>query len=53
MDKALTANDDLKSKFDQHYTNEVEDLKSRYRTDLEQIKSNLVEVHEAKSNHLQ
>jgi hypothetical protein len=49
MDKALNANDEIKQKFDQHYSSEVEDLKSRYKTDLEQIKSNLVEVHQAKS----
>ena len=52
MDRALSANDDIKSKFDAHYTSEVEDLKARYKRDLDQIKSNLVEVHEAKATHL-
>ena len=53
MDRALSANDDIKSKFDAHYTSEVEDLKARYKRDLDQIKNNLVEVHEAKATHLQ
>ena len=52
MDRALSANDDIKSKFDAHYTSEIEDLKSRYKRDLEAIKQNLLEVHEAKAAHL-
>lgn len=35
MDRALSANDDIKSKFDAHYTSEVEDLKARYKRDLD------------------
>ena len=29
MDRILSANDDVKSKFDQQYTNEIEELKQR------------------------
>ena len=35
MDRVLNTNDDLKLKFDQQYTNEMQDLKERYTKDLE------------------
>ena len=52
MDRVLNANDDIKSKFDVKYTEEVNDLKSRYTKDLEMMKSNLTEVYETKTEHL-
>lgn len=53
MDKALNANDDIKQKFEQHQSSIVEDMKARHKTDMEQIKANLVEVYQAKQQHLQ
>lgn len=38
MDRVLNTNDDLKLKFDQQYTNEMQDLKERYTKDLEMVK---------------
>jgi hypothetical protein len=38
MDRVLNTNDDLKLKFDQQYTNEMQDLKERYSKDLEMVK---------------
>ena len=52
MDRVLTTNDDLKLKFDQQYTNEIQDMKSRYTKDLEMMKQNLVDIYETKTLHL-
>mmetsp|Transcript_26512 Transcript_26512/g.40479 ORF Transcript_26512/g.40479 Transcript_26512/m.40479 type:complete len:194 (+) Transcript_26512:1222-1803(+) len=52
MDRVLNVNDDLKLKFDQQYTNEIQDLKGRYAKDLEMVKQNLVDVYETKTSHL-
>ena len=52
MDRVLNTNDDLKLKFDQQYSNEIQDLKERYTKDLEMVKSNLVDVYETKTEHL-
>jgi hypothetical protein len=52
MDRVLNTNDDLKLKFDQKYSNEIQDLKERYTKDLEMVKSNLVDVYETKTEHL-
>lgn len=52
MDRVLNTNDDLKLKFDQQYSNEIQDLKSRYTKDLEMVKNNLVDVYETKTDHL-
>ena len=52
MDRVLNTNDDLKLKFDQQYTNEMQDLKERYSKDLEMVKNNLIDVYETKTNHL-
>ena len=45
-------NYDLKLKFDQQYTNEMQDLKERYTKDLEMVKQNLIDVYETKTSHL-
>jgi molecular chaperone GrpE (heat shock protein) len=52
MDRVLNTNDDLKLKFDQQYTNEMQDLKERYTKDLEMVKNNLIDVYETKTEHL-
>lgn len=52
MDRALSANDEIKNKFDSQFTSEVEDLKNRYKRDLDTIKANLVEMHEVKAQNL-
>ena len=52
MDRVLNANDDIKSKFDRQYTEEVKDLKSRYTKDLEMMKNNLIDVYKTKTDHL-
>jgi tetrahydromethanopterin S-methyltransferase subunit B len=52
MDRVLNTNDDLKLKFDQQYTNEMQDLKERYTKDLEMVKQNLIDVYETKTSHL-
>jgi len=52
MDKVLNTNDDIKSKFDQKYSTEVQNLKDRYTKDLELMKQNLIDVYETKTEHL-
>jgi len=52
MDRVLNTNDDLKLKFDQQYTNEMQDLKERYAKDLDMVKQNLIDVYETKTVHL-
>ena len=52
MERVLTANDDIKSKYDSKYGQELEDLKARYTKDLEMLKQNLVGVYETKTQHL-
>ena len=52
MDRVLNANDDIKSKFDKQYTEEVKDLKARYTKDLEMMKNNLIDVYKTKTDHL-
>ena len=52
MDRALSANDEIKNKFDSQFSQEVEALKNRYKRDLDTIKQNLVEMHEVKAKNL-
>lgn len=52
MDRVLNTNDDLKMKFDQQYSTEIQDLKARYTKDLEMVKQNLIDVYETKTTHL-
>lgn len=52
MERVLNANDEIKSKFDQKYTSEIEDMKSRYTKDLELMKQNLTDIYETKTQHL-
>jgi progesterone-induced-blocking factor 1 len=52
MDRVLNATDDTKTKFEQQYSQEIQDLKDRYTKDLELVKQNLVDVYETKTMHL-
>jgi hypothetical protein len=38
MERVLSTNDDVKSKFEQHYTQEINDLKDRHNRELELAK---------------
>jgi progesterone-induced-blocking factor 1 len=52
MERVLNSNDDIKTKFDQKFNNEVTDLKQRYAKDVELVKQNLIDVYETKTQHL-
>jgi len=52
MDRVLNTNDDLKTKFDEKFTTEVNELKRRYQKDVELVKQNLIDVYETKTTHL-
>ena len=46
MERVLSATDDVKSKFDREYTQELNDLKERHARELEQSKNHLVDIYE-------
>lgn len=52
MDRVLNANDDIKSKFESQYSNEIQDLKDRQAKELELAKSNLVDIYERRVDDL-
>jgi progesterone-induced-blocking factor 1 len=52
MDRVLSANDDVKSKFDLQYTKEIEDLKDRQAKELSLMKQNLTDLYERKVDYL-
>ena len=52
MERVLTCNDDIKVKFDQKYTTELQEIKDRYNKDLELVKQNLLDIYETKTLHL-
>lgn len=52
MERVLHANDDIKNKFDTKYAQELQEMKERYNKDLELVKNNLIEVYQAKNQHL-
>jgi len=52
MDRILSANDDVKSKFDIQYTKEIEDLKVRQARELKETKQNLIDLYERKVDYL-
>lgn len=52
MERVLNTNDDLKSKFDQKYSSEVEELKVRHAKELEMNVQNLKEHYERKTTDL-
>ncbi len=52
MDRVLNANDDIKSKFENQYSNEIQDLKDRQTKEIELTKSNLVDIYERRIDDL-
>lgn len=52
MDRILSANDEVKNKFDNQYANEIEDLKSRQAKELSLAKQNITDVYERKVEYL-
>jgi hypothetical protein len=52
MDRVLSANDDVKSKFDLQYTKEIQELKDRQTKELTLAKQNLTDLYERKVEYL-
>jgi hypothetical protein len=52
MERVLTANDDVKSKFEIQYTKEIQELKDRQTKEMELQKQNMVDVYERKVDFL-
>ena len=52
MERVLNTNDDVKSKFDQQYSKEIDEIKSRHQKELELMKQNLTEVYEKRIDYL-
>lgn len=52
MDRVLSANDDVKTKFDTQFTKEIEDLKDRQAKELSLAKQNLTDIYERKVEYL-
>ena len=52
MERVLNTNDDVKSKFEQHYSKEIDDLKSRHAKELELSKQNLIDIYEKRLDYM-
>jgi len=52
MDRVLSANDEVKGKFDLQYTKEIDDLKDRQAKELAFAKQNLTDLYERKVEYL-
>ena len=52
MDRVLSANEDVKSKFETQYTKEIQELKDRYTKELNLTKQNLTDVYERRIEYL-
>ena len=52
MDRVLSANDEVKSKFDTQFTKEIDDLKDRQTKELSLAKQNLTDLYERKVDYL-
>jgi predicted nucleic acid-binding Zn-ribbon protein len=52
MERVLTTNDDVKSKFDQQYSQEIADLKDRHTRELESAKQNLTDIYEKRIEYM-
>ena len=52
MDRVLSANDDVKSKFETQYSREMEELKDRQAKELQMQKTNLTDLYERKVDYL-
>ena len=46
MDRILSANDDVKNKFDNQYSQEIDELKNRQAKELSLAKQNLMDIYE-------
>lgn len=51
MERVLSTSDDVKSKFEQHYTQELNDLKERHARELDQAKQHLTDLYERRLDH--
>ena len=51
MERVLSTNDDVKSKFEVQYTMEINDLKERHAKELDHAKQNLIEIYEKRVEH--
>lgn len=51
MDRVLQTNDEVKSKFEQQYTQEINDLKERHAKELDLAKQNLIDIYEKRLEH--
>ena len=52
MDRVLSANDEVKGKFDGQFTNEIDELKDRQAKELSLSKQNLTDLYERKVEYL-
>ena len=52
MERVLSTNDDVKSKFEQQYTQEMSDLKDRHARELDLAKQNLTEIYEKRIDYM-
>lgn len=52
MDRVLSTNDDVKSKFEREYSQEINDLKERHNRELEMSKNNLTEIYEKRIEYM-
>jgi progesterone-induced-blocking factor 1 len=52
MDRVLSANDEVKGKFDLQYSKEIDDLKDRQAKELALAKQNLTDLYERKVEYL-
>ena len=52
MERVLNTNDEVKSKFEREYTQEINDLKERHQRELELGKSNLTEIYEKRLEYM-
>ena len=52
MDKVLSANEDVKSKFETQYSKEIQDVKERHAKELEFTKQSITDVFERRVEYL-
>ena len=52
MERVLNTNDDVKSKFEVQYSQEIQDLKDRHAKELDLAKSNLTDIYEKRIDYL-
>ncbi|CDW86764.1 UNKNOWN [Stylonychia lemnae] len=52
MERVLSTNDDVKGKFEQQYTQEINDLKDRHARELDLAKQNLTDIYEKRLDYM-